>query len=105
MDRRLREREDDQQTTELVPVQSGRLAPSHQGFEPHPLHQLIKLIQRSVVEDDAVVAVVPAQDLAQPGVLAYYREFVQLNRPHAFRRSSDTSELPLGDSAGWDAPF
>ena len=64
MGRRFRERKDDLQPSELRPSHLGLLAPSLQGLEPHSPDQLVELVHGFVVEDQAVVAVVPTQHLA-----------------------------------------
>ena len=69
MDRRSRERKVALQAIKLSPVDSRFLAASLQSFEPHPLNQLVELVQRPAIEDEAVIAVVTAQYLAQPGML------------------------------------
>ena len=66
MGSRPRKRKDELQTIELRPIHLGLLAASLQGFEPHALDQVVELVHCLVVEDEAVVAVVPAQDLTQP---------------------------------------
>src|SRR5215210_6989920 len=73
MGSRPRKRKDKLQAIELRPIHLGLLAASLQGLEPHALNQVVELVHCSVVEDEAVVAVVPAQDLTQPGMLFGHR--------------------------------
>src|SRR5262245_61579775 len=83
MGSRPRKRKDELQTIELRPIHLGFLAASLQSFEPHPLDQLVELVHCSVVEDEAVVAIVPTQDLTQPGMLFGHFQMPPLPHLHS----------------------
>ena len=101
MDGRFREWKDHLQSIELRPIHFGLLAASLQGFEPHALDQVVELVHCFVVEDETVVAVVPAQDLTQPGMLFGHRYMPPLPQLHSklFQLASYPRRLrlPLDD--------